>query len=629
MGRPPPPEKHPNPPMSPLGTVVPMNREQSNTSSPEVSSTSSGIRLDVECRELTTEPVEHPEMSVRPRRFLAQPVETTSRNSQPRSSAPAHHTEKDQNDSLPPLTPETSLAVERPRRMLPVPIETSKAHKSGTVERNRDQDSSRMAPGVPRRFKPEVLETDRRSVKGKSSEVARQLTLPTANEGLIGHVEPTQRIFHAVPTIPTQTPSAGVVESQFSYANLLRRQETRRHSFRVPTLPSIPSNSSEDSDEPSESRFARIFPAKVSQKFAFHDNTRNLFRESCDDEFSEYLLSLAARSAQKQLKEQALAAFPNEQVYQPVDHFAIDEEGRDSDGDAELIDTHRHHIKSRRQSSADLSWELEYLRQHKEEAQQRLRAMVSSSKRADLSSQGLRSTPKNNGPSPPMLGADIVLPQSLSPDGTLCEETSAENYVSRTAQDPCTDCGGLWCATNRAEDGRGTGLWMGTCRKSDEGLERSSLIMTGIMTPMLQSDDFEEGLCALSSTAPASLESFQPPRSGTSPTFSKAFGDEFHDGFVTQIYNYLSLGYPCVARFYDHELSKISGIAIEDLRRDDLCTDARGYVAPAASIVVICTRWKALRLYIHEWARQQPNMMEDENSLEAWGMPERRGSWAI
>jgi hypothetical protein len=31
-------------------------------------------------------------------------------------------------------------------------------------------------------------------------------------------------------------------------------------------------------------------------------------------------------AAQIQLKEQALAAFPNEQVYEPVDHFAIDED---------------------------------------------------------------------------------------------------------------------------------------------------------------------------------------------------------------------------------------------------------------------------------------------------------------
>ncbi|GKZ40220.1 hypothetical protein AbraIFM66950_003703, partial [Aspergillus brasiliensis] len=54
---------------------------------------------------------------------------------------------------------------------------------------------------------------------------------------------------------------------------------------------------------------------------------------------------------------------------------------------------------------------------------------------------------------------------------------------------------------------------------------------------------------------------------------------ELTDSFVTQIYNYLSLGYPCVARYYDHELSTISGISVADLRRDDLKTDAKGYVS--------------------------------------------------
>jgi hypothetical protein len=114
-----------------------------------------------------------------------------------------------------------------------------------------------------------------------------------------------------------------------------------------------------------------------------------------------------------------------------------------------------------------------------------------------------------------------------------------------------------------------------------------------------------------------------------SPNPRKPTLDEFDDGFVTQIYNYLSLGYPCLARYYDRELSRISGISIEHLRQDDLQTDAKGYVVASTNASQLsCMRWKALRLYIHEWARQQPSM-EDETNLEAWGMPERRGSWAV
>jgi hypothetical protein len=38
-----------------------------------------------------------------------------------------------------------------------------------------------------------------------------------------------------------------------------------------------------------------------------------------------------------------------------------------------------------------------------------------------------------------------------------------------------------------------------------------------------------------------------------------------------------------------------------------------------------CPRWKALKLYIFEWARQHPDL--NAISPLAWGMQERRGSW--
>jgi hypothetical protein len=110
---------------------------------------------------------------------------------------------------------------------------------------------------------------------------------------------------------------------------------------------------------------------------------------------------------------------------------------------------------------------------------------------------------------------------------------------------------------------------------------------------------------------------------------------EFDDAFVTQMYNYLSLGYPCVARYYDHELSKVSGIPVSDLRRDDLHTDAKGYVGVTKGSATsgdiegsVCMRWKALRIYIHQWARQHPRVTECDSSFETWGVRERRGSWA-
>lgn len=161
---------------------------------------------------------------------------------------------------------------------------------------------------------------------------------------------------------------------------------------------------------------------------------------------------------------------------------------------------------------------------------------------------------------------------------------------------------------------------------------------------------------------------------------------EFDDRFVTQVFNYLSLGYPATARLYDEELSKISRIDIKELERDDesimrslwgggddsddsgddeddgeavngeaeegkgegegagnkpkkkkkkkkkkigatghimLDSEAKDGVPEEER----CSRWKALKLYIYEWARQHPDL----NSISplAWGLQERRGSWGI
>ncbi|KAJ5660762.1 uncharacterized protein N7484_000134 [Penicillium longicatenatum] len=551
----------------------------------------------------------------RSRRFLAQPIETSFRSSNitPTRSNPEN---RDNSDTAHDLSHkiEPQIKDQTRRRILPTPIETTIASRHGPT-RPQEKNQSPIASG-PRRFKPDLIETDRRSVKGMLGESSHINAQNLKTERL----DPAPRLSPRRNTTPHPT------ESKFSYASLLRRQETRRHSFRVPDLPSIPSNSSEGSEGSAGSPLASS-PTNRPQR-GTDGNMHALLRESYDGDFSEYLLSLAARSAQKQLKEQALAAFPNEQVYEPVDHFAIDEDEDDSEDQNSMYPS-KHHLKSRRQSSADLSWELEYMRQHKEEAEQRLRAMGTSGKPKPAPTEP-KPEPKNLGPSPPMLGGDIVLPWSLSPDGTLCENTSTNND-SQTVEDRCSGCGGLWCEESQADGGRVVGLWMGTCRKAD-GPERQSHLISGIMTPMIQ--DYEIELSpSPRPNGPSSQYNETGPSSsqhGVSPILPQNPDDEFHDGFVTQIYNYLSLGYPCVARYYDYELGRISGITVEDLRRDDLQTDARGYVvAPGNKNVEACMRWKALRLYIREWARQQPSMVEDENGLEAWGVPERRGSWAI
>jgi len=111
---------------------------------------------------------------------------------------------------------------------------------------------------------------------------------------------------------------------------------------------------------------------------------------------------------------------------------------------------------------------------------------------------------------------------------------------------------------------------------------------------------------------------------------------EFTDEFVTQVYNYLSLGYPSLARKYDDELSKISRTPLSDLRHDDSLALSRGYIRLGEDECgkedgieeEMCARWKSLRVYIHEWARQQPKMAQQQNHQGGFGVSVRRGSWA-
>jgi hypothetical protein len=111
-----------------------------------------------------------------------------------------------------------------------------------------------------------------------------------------------------------------------------------------------------------------------------------------------------------------------------------------------------------------------------------------------------------------------------------------------------------------------------------------------------------------------------------------AIEEEFSDSFVTQVYNYLSLGYPAVGRMFDEELSKISNIPVSELRQDDHLPSARGYIrlgedrSPADNITEeTCMRWRALRTYVKVWARQHPTMNPVKETL---GATVRRGSWA-
>ncbi|GFP59147.1 hypothetical protein ACSS6W_007819 [Trichoderma asperelloides] len=264
------------------------------------------------------------------------------------------------------------------------------------------------------------------------------------------------------------------------------------------------------------------------------------------------------------------------------------------------------------------------------------------------------------GPSPPMLGKDLVFRRCPSPKFTTLEpEDPLEAHM---IEDQARDLPGQ------------AGLWRGYCCRSESTggfivppeLHNPKMIETPITANFPGHDAVDAGVLSeepvsifshsgyassgLTSSNSGGLwggATHQHPNGGAEELSGlkerlqreKANAErddkilqEFDGGFVTQVYNYLSLGYPAMARGFDEELSRISHIGIDQLRRDDAKQMAKGHmvevrVDESAPEEERCPRWVALRSYITEWARQHPDL--DNLDPLAWGVRERRGSWAI
>jgi hypothetical protein len=261
---------------------------------------------------------------------------------------------------------------------------------------------------------------------------------------------------------------------------------------------------------------------------------------------------------------------------------------------------------------------------------------------------------------PPMLGGSIVFPRCSSPDNAHFDVTQgsqraggAGSYLLAASRAPSGESEGLWHDKRSKQhstrsNASSNGLWGGFCVREEEP---EPIVQAGLMTPRVEVENPFESLNGLTpSHSPQDTNNHllppSPPASSSEATASidsklkaaKSFEDEFSDSFITQVYNYLSLGYPSLARKFDPELSKISRISVEELREDDKLAQSRGYIrlgdAENAHELGIqenmCKRWKALKAYIHEWARQQPAWqgVGDERALGGFGVGPRRGSWA-
>lgn len=646
-------------------------------------------------RKFTPEPVE---TTVKTNgKFAPEPVETTKRTCRKFAPEPIETTQSSNKKSAPGATEITQKKV---RRFAPEPVETTTTSSKSSRRRFADEWEEKTSP---RRFRPEPLETTSRGNRLPPSprKFAPQLIESAQRSRKAGDAFPAllpsdkteatpesraisarkARILGISPTPPNNTPTIDLPVNPLSHNPLfleIQRSElppSRRrswfscsqHSFRVPDLEPIESSESEGSSPPSP------ITSASDHSFMYKEATRR--RESVDDTSSGYMLALAAKAAERQLREQAMAAFPNDDFHEPVDHF-IDHETDDGEASAR-----------RGSSYSEVNWDLKQMREYhdlQEYEKRKLQRQAAQSQKAAVTSkpafnpfgnpagfldastvkkfaQDREVEPMRKSARPPMLGKDIRFPRCESPEPARFDPTqgcdavrTAMCYLSEQSKAAEDGKESLWCGKGNGKQTSTTpslwstansrassthGLWAGMCVSN--GGDKSPRGPTGILTP-----SHEKANPMSPNPSPAMSMSLLPP---TPPASSTDFGnideklaieqtieEEFGDDFVTQVYNYLSLGYPSMAQPFDPELSKISGISISELRQDDHLAKARGYIRlgkdgnlkDSEITEETCTRWRALRTYIQEWARQHPKM-SDQDSLEAHGVGVRRGSWGL
>ncbi|KAI1262320.1 hypothetical protein F5Y18DRAFT_156017 [Xylariaceae sp. FL1019] len=268
--------------------------------------------------------------------------------------------------------------------------------------------------------------------------------------------------------------------------------------------------------------------------------------------------------------------------------------------------------------------------------------------------------------SPPMLGEDIKFRTCPSPQHTRMEPDQPYTPIERERPEE-----------KQRDTSGNTGLWRGYCyteTKQQDAVEHvplpllhtpgdaspidpfasafgSSRILSGAQSPSVSAGK-RGGLHMLSGLDERLKKEMERKER------EKVLLAEFDDAFVTQVYNYISLGYPATARAFDDELSKISGICVQELRKDDTLKVSKGFMLrmemnssgsssssgtdSSGDETMVSPedserrarhkppRWRALKLYIREWARQHPALNGgDDTGHLAWGVRARRGSWAI
>ncbi|KAI1382838.1 uncharacterized protein F4822DRAFT_98155 [Hypoxylon trugodes] len=685
------------------------------------------------------------------RRFAPVPIETTFdsyRVSNNRKNPIGPTAELTPDPS--PTTPQSSFYLEEQR--------------AGSKQRENSQNKPR------RKFAPQLIETTRRSKKADQPGPATKPVDKTDITPGTNHIYAPKPKRKAAP----RPAVAGVPNANSEGEGLLtpRRQQsmkphpnTRRGTRQsyTPDLDTIMSSESEKSSEenddiadaPALNLGAPALSSGIPEQEEDDDgdswSSRKPHlrdrRESCDEEFSGYLLAVAAREAHRQRElESAMAAFPNGVRPEGVEHFLV----RDNSEDDDPLDERLRHGTSQllRRKESDPGWAVKEMRAHAEKLAHNRQERMSIDEGSDhmdlapppadplwttsafrtsydesmkdttspvLSASspallarvdshphlpsphhapetGLRASPfgipfafRANEPedpqmrrmrmaaSPPMLGGDLEFRICPSPKQTRMEPTQR------------------YCVLDKPEEQQrdvtgSTGLWRGYCSAKTNNIETPHPGPNLLMTPQDTPQDPFAAAFGDSVSISGVMTGTQSP-GATSPSHRNSRGQyilsglderlkkekarkeleeiiaaEFDDEFVTQVYNYISLGYPATARAFDLELSKISGIDIHELRKDDNLKVEKGFmlqmemsVSKGSSAIDSDSgeetplrtpeederitrvsrrkpkppRWIALKLYIREWARQHPSLNDAGTGEMAWGVRARRGSWAI
>ena len=575
-----------------------------------------------------------------------------------------------------------SRAESHPQPCANPTISPNTAHKSSPAVKLAVQPrkgqllSSEQGESGRRRFAPQLVETTSRRRKSTDSYPCMQQKDKTDFSPETHGDNPMYGSSAVISDTSTNlSPNASGhisphTESRFS-SEAIGRRKARQHSFHVPELPSIQSTT-EESDHSGRSGV----PSLSTSPSAASDGTEAEKTDMASThgvqtpEQKAHMVSFAAHTAEKQLRDQVIAAYPNEHDTERIHHFAAESSlddsederkgfvGRGSHSEFRRISkrVHSTKLKSKGSEASKSCSKLGQRRQPTVDCATHTQGRIqtdAAARQRDAKDQEMNVMRK--AASPPMAGQDLRFRRCRSPRGTRLDCSNYPHTPRELSQSPqSSERAGLW--EGRAVSSRqtsGVGLWHGFCSQDhNEGEPNTTSLRSGILTPAAM-----ERQDPMSTTTPIPSSQLLPPTPPSSHSttcsasltpvlFTEEMIDrEFPDEFVTILYDYCSFGYPSMARRYDEELSKITNIPVAKIRQDDNDKNPRGHIgvhhgtlegfvdgtesmtsseeAPGHD-----ERWKALKIYVREWAQQSPHMLGQIGRSE-WGNSTRKGSWAI